>query len=399
MPNFNRPTLTQIVSAINRQNPDLDPPLRPEWCELTNPTPIAGTDVNTTATLRIADGNPHYQGQIDVTYRRLRLNSLLTQFPVPLGVEATTYHEVIQAWIDHHYLPVDVSDFEDGPVDWDAHSDSPDPSVQFTTRPDALGVVGSQNGAPHTYTTPPPRPDIIEGIPGRGVPLGGDHWNGFFGEVSSSQLFTVSELFAEVGLSTANRASDVIWLKFRYQGRILFVAKQPISTHLSWGDLYEAGVVYGSTSPGSMPFPELSLTPQQRRVTRNARNYEIRLLSGYGRNPMTLVDNSGTWVHPDSGDVHATMSNEFDGLLNRINRLSSWVPHLRWANYPPSELGTGTISDWMANVTWANPPNGDPDYYAMARQLTDDGTHGVTTEQPTVQSAAFGWRPVLEYIS
>ncbi len=52
------------------------------------------------------------------------------------------------------------------------------------------------------------------------------------------------------GFDFGTDLADDGWLKFAYKGKILLVAKQPITRSISWESIYMAGAVYGSGTTG-----------------------------------------------------------------------------------------------------------------------------------------------------
>ena len=88
--------------------------------------------------------------------------------------------------------------------------------------------------------------DDLSGSPGSPYLIAGTMEEGFFGEVSSSELITGNTLASECGISEGtSQFSTEPWLKFAYKGEIQFVAKKPIRHSISWDAINTANCVYG----------------------------------------------------------------------------------------------------------------------------------------------------------
>lgn len=86
------------------------------------------------------------------------------------------------------------------------------------------------------------------GSPGSPYLISGTMEEGFFGEASSSELITGSDLALEAGISQGTSINSTAgWLKFAWQGDIYFVAKKPIRSHISWDTLNAAKCIYGDS--------------------------------------------------------------------------------------------------------------------------------------------------------
>lgn len=77
--------------------------------------------------------------------------------------------------------------------------------------------------------------------------VSGDYNTGYFGKVAD--IITGKNLSSLVGVSsgTLSSSGDIIWLKFKYNGKTLLVADRGIRQKCSWTSLNNAGVVSGKT--------------------------------------------------------------------------------------------------------------------------------------------------------
>ena len=116
--------------------------------------------------------------------------------------------------------------------------------MAFPYTEDAITV----DGANRVAGTPSSLPFDNSGSPGPSQGISGTMEEGFFGEVSSSELITGDDLASQVGISQGtSQHSTAGWLKFAYKGEILFVAKKPIRHSISWDAINTAKCVYGDS--------------------------------------------------------------------------------------------------------------------------------------------------------
>src|SRR5690554_6845855 len=92
--------------------------------------------------------------------------------------------------------------------------------------------------------------------------------HGFYGEVSSEEFISYTDLALEVGLSAGTPLTDAGWLKFADGDKVLFVAKRPIRYRITMQDLKTRNVVDGSTE-----------------ITIGEGRYRVRLMTGLNDNP------------------------------------------------------------------------------------------------------------------
>jgi len=83
--------------------------------------------------------------------------------------------------------------------------------------------------------------------PGPQALLRGD-WNcGYFGRMPIENLFSQAEMRALCGFSGAGQNENPsYWLKFVYQGKILYFPEASLVTGIAWLSIYQAGLVYGN---------------------------------------------------------------------------------------------------------------------------------------------------------
>mgnify|MGYP005982914183 CR=1 FL=1 len=85
---------------------------------------------------------------------------------------------------------------------------------------------------------------------------------GYFGTVSTTELYTDESLGAIVGVNPQfgifNTVPDKqVWYKFIYRGRIIYLARYATLRNVSYQDIYNAGAVYGVRGPGDGTPPRI----------------------------------------------------------------------------------------------------------------------------------------------
>jgi len=194
--------------------------------------------------------------------------------------------------------------------------------------------------------------------PGPTTLLAGDDQLGWYGEVTGEELITYSGLSTEVGLSagTLQHDAESLWLKFAYQGMILFVAKKPIRHSVSWDNINAVSAVYDDVSA-----PAIQVGGNTLRVT---------LLTGGNADPASGA--GGEW----------------NDLIYRVHQ--SDPTGTNWASYTDADLVVGSGNgrgSWMQETS---PSNASYRVGRGASSLTYFGTAASSTAP-----SSNGWRPVL----
>ncbi len=194
--------------------------------------------------------------------------------------------------------------------------------------------------------------------PGSEVLLAGDDQLGWYGEVSGSDLLTYSTLATDIGLSagTLQHDAESLWLKFAYQGKILFVAKKPARHTVSWDDIDAVGAVFGTTQ-----------------VTIGSNTYNVRLMTGGDADPATAT--GGEW----------------NDLLYRVH--VDDPTGSGWASYTDTDIVVGT---GYGRASWAQEANASNSGSRVNRGNSSLTYFTVYTSSNA--NSAYGWRPVLELV-
>ena len=249
-------------------------------------------------------------------------------------------------------------------------------------------TIFSVNGV---LTTTNPYIDDLTGSPGSPYLLSGTMEEGFFGEVSSSELITGDSLASQVGISQGtSQHSTAGWLKFAYKGKIQFIAKNPIRSSISWDAINTAKCVYGDSG--------------DKQIIVDGKTYKVRLMRALDPsiNPKaTASAYSGTVNH----------GSEWNRLMCQIHEQAiggSW-------DYPDNiENDIGILEHSLGNGT--NGMYNDADLVVKSgdgraswcQEMSTSTSHrlyrgynGVSLSSGSTSSNAYaydGWRPVLELV-
>ncbi len=194
--------------------------------------------------------------------------------------------------------------------------------------------------------------------PGPTSLIAGDETLGFYGEVTGTELLTYGALSTAVGLSagTLQHDAESLWLKFAYQGEILFVAKKPARHSVSWDDINATNTVYDDAGA-----PTVQVGDDTLRVT---------LLTGGDADPAT------------------TAGREWNDLMYRVHVDDPTATN--WAAYTDADI---VVTTGNGRATWTQETDGGD---AARRVVRGDSspTHFTKFTSSYVGSRV-GWRPVL----
>jgi hypothetical protein len=202
---------------------------------------------------------------------------------------------------------------------------------------------------------------IVTGpIPGTPTLLAGNDQLGWYGEVPVTDFINGPDLATRVGLTLGTSQNPTgAWLKFAYQGKILFIAKQTYRHSISMDAFLNAQIATGN-----------------RTVTIGGRTYRIRLMTG--------TDGAGELV----------TGGEWNALMYRVAAGTQIPAEDKWANYTTSEMSYG--SGGNGYITWCREVRASAGaIYATRGNGSITAIHGYTKATASFQ---YGWRPVLELV-
>lgn len=249
--------------------------------------------------------------------------------------------------------------------------------------------VTTVDGANRASATPQAYDDLT-GSPGPSNLIGGTMQAGFFGEVPASELFTASQIASACGITqgTAQHENEP-WLKFAYEGKILFRPRKAIRHSISWDAINTAKCVYDGSDGKT--------------VTKDGKQYRVRLMRGALTDPSKNED-------ADRG----AKGSEWNKLMLPIHEQAidkSWAYSAYVEDNVPiwaHNLGTGANGMYSDAdlMTHYNHGNGS---YVWQQETTssnashrvnrgDGGVSGSYSNTSSYAASNVGWAPVLELL-
>lgn len=203
--------------------------------------------------------------------------------------------------------------------------------------------------------------------PGNKTLVAGDSTHGYFGTVTTTEMFTVNDIenFITTLPGTAYAPTDLMWHKFVLDEKFIFVPNRAIR-NTTWNSVYNASMVYGLDGNG--PFPPAAggvnqLTQVSKMLNGKTYGFKVRTVKG------ALTDSANTLSASDGA--------EFNRLLLSLTN---------------GKFGTLTIASLDLNV------------YELTQTTYAASTGNCwvrfnTSYAQVNKTGAYNWRPVLELIS
>lgn len=220
--------------------------------------------------------------------------------------------------------------------------------------------------------------------PGPQAPIRGDWDLGYFGRVPVAQMIAGSALRTAIGAGSIGSAiADAqiqYYYKFVREGKIIFYPAGSIITTVTFDQLYNLGLVYGTDDNGAYP-AGAALTPknQKKVITFAGFNFLVRCFKGSVLPTTTLVTT-------DPADKEGS---EWDQTMGRVNQTGTlaWNKVGAWDDGVSLPVTTqGTITQHLFIATGATKTALHRGAYSVIDTISQVGT-GV---------AAMGYSPLLE---
>lgn len=219
--------------------------------------------------------------------------------------------------------------------------------------------------------------------PGNQQPIRGDWSLGYFGRVPVADMLSGTALRTALGVAIGSNISDTqiqYYYKFIREGKILFYPAGAIVTTVSFDQLYNLGLIYGTDDNGAYP-AGAALTPknQKKVITIGAFNFLARVFKGSTLPTTTLV----------TAATADREGSEWDQTMGRINLTPtlSWNIGNNWDDSTSIPVTTqGTVTQHLFNAAGATKTA----LHRGANSIIDS-----SNQLGTAQSI-YGYSPVLE---
>lgn len=195
---------------------------------------------------------------------------------------------------------------------------------------------------------------------------------GYYGEVSSAQLYTGTQVSTAVGLVSGTLHNDTEgWLKFYWHGQVVFVAKRTYRYGLSWDSINAANAVYGVNLGAS----------GKKTIVKDSYTFDVKLLMGTSKDP-GITGASGT-------------GRQWNELMYRVTAgTESGEVGTNWATFSYAQVNADSGNGgntWVREISQATPAN------RFGRGGVT-GISGTFSGLSTSTSANLGWRPCLSLV-
>lgn len=202
----------------------------------------------------------------------------------------------------------------------------------------------------------------------------GDNTLGYFGSLQSGEFISGSDFIDLSGVRPFTTGITVInpfplWHKFVRNNKIIIVPEGPVAYSVSWMQLYNAGMVFGSDDNGVLPTGSGVTTPvkQGAKITIGKDTFRIRLMRGMSDVPytdfLTVLGSPTEWsdfVYPMTHAVPADQRLEnfylngrptYDICGARAATGYSWVQEMAAANVSNTRGQSINVDDTASDTS------------------------------------------------
>lgn len=209
------------------------------------------------------DGSEDYwESEITPGDSFIAINKLPQSPPPPPTISDLDFDKVTVTGVAGTEVKLDNGDWLDSPQTFTGLIAETEYEV-FARMKETSAKFSSDSSVAKAFITPTEGDDPT-GSPGSNRLIAGDMTAGYFGVVSSSELFTGDELSSLCGITQGvSQFSDEGWLKFAIDGDIIFKSKKPFRHSISWDHINSKGCVFGTKT-----------------VTKGDTNFKVTLMKG-----------------------------------------------------------------------------------------------------------------------
>lgn len=248
-----------------------------------------------------------------------------------------------------------------------------------------FGVVG---GPSELYSTPLKIEAVYSTGPGPTKLQNGDQQLGYFGQATSLEMFTASELQLACGYpQVAVPVPLTVWDKWYRNGKILFVPRYSCGDAASWSWFYNNGLVFGTDDAGAWRPSGFAPVNQMKIVAKGFNRFIVRLPTGADdrNNPTRFVPDAAPVSirkYSETADLHYPTLSQWFATSQRYPRISS-------------------VATSLANLTGSRNVICQEQYKTgCLLGLPSSATNSATLEALSdyLVSNSRGWKPTLEFI-
>lgn len=240
-------------------------------------------------------------------------------------------------------------------------------------------LIELKKGTEVTYSKPKPTVNIGYNGPGPQAITVGDWRFGYFGTLTTAELFTAAEVCTPLNVNFPASVSGLAWHKFAFNGKVLYFPNAHLSANVGWNYLYLRGLVFGVDGDGPTGHSNTP-TNQMKKIAKGDDQFIVRLprtnnSPGYGQGTADLVSGRDVAEYALINSILKGATGEANPILGDVTLTSIN------ATAPVAEFQGGALAQGCQ--------------YAIANSWV------ISTVSPSncVRSSnTYLWRPVLEWI-
>lgn len=237
-----------------------------------------------------------------------------------------------------------------------------------------------KEGTEVVYSRSKPMVNTDYNGPGPQTIFSGDWNQGYFGKITSTELFTQAEACAPFNITATSGTLN--WYKFAYRGKVLYIPDVVLSNNVGWNLLYTKGLVFGVDGDGPTGHSN-PVTNQFKTLSRGTDQFLVRL-------PRLSVSPS----YPLATDVDS----EYYSCVYAMAMYSKLGTATSPPNVPLNNMTNAGLTSPASPCPMAEFQTGALNT-GCAHAVTNGYTVNTGTPGNCVRSTStYGWRPVLEYI-
>ena len=242
-------------------------------------------------------------------------------------------------------------------------------------------LIALKKGDEVTYSIPKPTVNIGYTGPGPQNILYGDWRFGYFGQLTTAEFLTAAEICTPFAVPGPTNIAGMVWYKFAFKGKVLYIASAHLSATVGWNFLYSKGLVFGVDGDGPTGHSNTPVN-QMKKVVKGDDQFIVRL---------PRANNSANYVagtpELNTGETAAEWA-----LIHSIRKAYTGAANAilgDQANNMSTVAATAPLAEFVAGAV------GTGCQYANSN---DWSVSGVAFNNCVRSTQTYLWRPVLEWI-